>query len=117
MRTLRRRAIDLFAVQQQTARNRQTIEESAQRARDAQTDPRMPDRTIARQCQLCFYLRSWICGQAFTYWVCSHCGKEDTWADTCTPYLCNDCSDKLGLCVMCPADRNLDQRRKLERQL
>jgi DNA-directed RNA polymerase subunit RPC12/RpoP len=113
---LRRRTIDLFAAQQQTASNRERIAETARRVHDAQTDPRMPERTNVRQCQLCFYLRDWICGQGFTDWVCSNCGKEDTWSDTGTPYLCHECSDKLGLCVMCMADRNLDQRYVLERK-
>jgi hypothetical protein len=112
----RRRTIDLFAVQQQTASNHVQIQNLARRALDAQLDPRKPDRIAARQCPLCFYIREWFCGQGFTDWICSHCGKEDTWADTCTPYLCNDCADKLDLCIMCVADRNLSQRRKLQKK-
>lgn len=113
---LRRRTIDLFSVQQQTASNREQIASLFRRAEEAATDPRRDLRAAARHCQLCFYIREWFCGQGFTDWACSHCGKEDTWADMCTPYLCNDCSDKLGLCIMCTADLHLKKRNKLERK-
>lgn len=113
--TLRKRIIDLHDVQQQTALHREWIVAQGRKLKDALEDPRKSERTKVHECQYCYYIISWICGQGFTDWVCSNCGKEDTWANTCTPYLCHECAGKLGLCVMCTADVNLKTRRKLDK--
>lgn len=114
---MRRTTVNLFSVQQRTASNAEHIKEMRRRVADCDTDAQRNGRLRARECPWCFYFGSTLAGQGFTDWVCSCCGKEDTWADTRTPYLCHECSDRLGLCVNCTADIHLTKRTKLERKV
>jgi hypothetical protein len=109
--------VDLFHVQHKTAMNREFIESTVRHVREYEGDVHRERRLKARECPWCFYFRrGMLAGQAFTSWACSFCLKEDVHANTAHPYLCTDCSDKLGLCVTCGADLDLKQRRTLERK-
>ena len=109
--------VDLFHVQHRTAMNREHIESTVRHVRDYEGDVHRERRLAARLCPWCFYFRrGLLAGQAFTHWNCSACDKADCHSNTNHPYLCNDCSDKLGLCVTCGADIELKSRRTLERK-
>jgi len=113
--TKKKKPLDLFMVQSHTDLNRRYIEETERRVEECRTDAHREQRLKARECRWCFY-RTTFAGQAFTEWTCWACGKEDSHPNTSTPRLCNECADKLGLCVHCCADRELKRRKTLERK-
>lgn len=107
--------LDLYMVQSATERNLAYIAETERRVADCHADADREARLKARECRWCWY-RSGFAGQAFTEWTCWSCGKEDCHANTAVPRLCNECADRLGLCVRCCADRELKRRKTLERK-
>jgi hypothetical protein len=107
--------LDLYMVQSTTDLNRRYIEETERRVEECRTDARREQRLKERECRWCFY-RSTMSGQGFTDWNCWSCGAAGYHSNTSVPRLCNECADKLGLCVHCCADRELKRRKTLERK-
>lgn len=86
------------------------------RAERAFADLDRKERVEACECRWCFYgVGARLAGQAFTHRDCESCGTNVTYSTTASNPLCIECARKLGLCVVCCADIDLVDRRKLER--
>ena len=58
-----------------------------------------------RLCEHCAKKR-FVCGSAFTTYVCQKCGKEFLHHNTCIPKICKECSIKYNICQRCGTKLN-----------
>ena len=100
--------IDTYRRQSATQRGKDDVASLAGRLREFRRPSKRGEdlRLSARECRVCFYIRgSRVSGQAFTEWKCQHCGAEAVYHCTGYPAICEKCSDELGACMRCVADR------------
>jgi len=113
----RRTDLDLSTVQFKTSINLSIIKETEEACRGITTDHEKEERLSKPECRTCHYIRrSRIGGAAMTQALCSFCGTEMMFSNTCVDVLCPDCAKKHELCKHCGGDLRDRMRRKLERR-
>lgn len=113
----KRRELTIEDVRNTTHFNRQHLKEWIANAERAFADLDRAKRVARHECRWCFYARgSRIAGQAITTKPCDSCGEIETYPTTGTNRVCRPCGERLGICVLCAADIDLVDRRKLERK-
>lgn len=112
-----RRELTIEVVRDATRFNRQRLEEWIGNAERAFADLDRSERMERHECRWCFYARrTRSAGQAITSKPCDSCGNVETYPTTATDRVCRPCGERLGICVLCAADIDLVDRRKLERK-
>lgn len=113
----RRRELTLDDVRNASYFNRRHLTEWIAQAERAFADLDRAKRMERHECRWCFYAKSSrIAGQAITTKPCDSCGEPQTYSSTATDRVCRPCAERLGICVLCAADIDLVDRRKLERK-
>jgi hypothetical protein len=113
----KRRELTIADVQTTTHFNRKHLKWWIEQAERAFADLDRAKRLERHECRWCFYAReSRIAGQATTTKPCDSCGNIETYPTTNTDRVCRPCGERLGICVLCAADIDLVDRRKLERK-
>lgn len=69
-------------------------------------------RLAQHLCKACYYRGPSIGGAAITVAACGCCGKEETYATTCTDALCLTCAQTHSLCKHCGGDIDMNANRK-----
>lgn len=107
-----RKNIDLYNVQFRTTQNAIYVRETIKLAKVLELDTDRVARLKALRCKMCFYVKSGICGQAFTERQCGLCDEMLLSGNTNVNVLCYSCGKDNGLCVECGADVELRERRR-----
>lgn len=95
-----------------TVINRDYITQCERLAGDTEKD----ERTAARCCRVCYYMRDRVGGAMMTCTVCDACRTTMVFGNTCVDVLCHQCSIELSLCRHCGADMDDKHRNKLRRK-
>ena len=83
-----------------------------QNCKDIVEDPEKEKRLKQQLCNICYY-GSRVGGAMITSKACESCGKEQTFSNTNTDILCQECAKNMGVCKHCGSDMNYKNRRKL----
>lgn len=113
----KRRELTLDDVRNVSHYNRRSLSEWIANAERAFADLDRDKRLQRHECRWCFYAMSRrLAGQATTTKPCDSCGEIEHYSTTATDRVCRPCGERLGICVLCAADIDLVDRRKLERK-
>lgn len=103
MSEIRKQVFDKTKQLNAKAWNKELIDKNTAKLIEYYSDPRKAHRTKeAHLCKCCYYYdTARIGGNAITTVGCGNCGKEISFANTCTDLLCDECAAELKACKHC----------------
>lgn len=94
--------IDKCKVLDAKSRNKNHIAKLSAKLIAYYSDIEKKARAAKGLCKYCFYVATdRIGGSAITHKECANCGKDMTFGNTCTDYLCPECAIETKHCKHC----------------
>lgn len=113
------RPLELRDIIWQNSIAQEAIDRHYKKIENYESDVAVVERQKQKECPFCFYFKLAGMGVDSKYeWSCKCCGTtHKRWGRVeLTPTFCDECADKYDICKRCGADRELRDRKVLERK-